>query len=338
MTVLEDLHGPLRPSGRFADLAGMHLPFDHMLDTERYETAALKVTMTDTRCVVAVGAGGTGKSSFIASIAENLPESHVPVVVQGRAIGEPGDLDHFLLAVLRQGLDQAGAFGGGAESIERAASDSISTTSSPARIKGGTLGGAMIPAQLTIDLKSLATEIQRDLRDFDRLAGVERLIGNYFAHGRTPVFILHDAEAHLGADATPDQRDRFFTRVVGALANDIDAPSLIAIQTRYRSDPAYQAIAPTLIEFQIPTVGDLPSTLEALLSHRMQYWGVPARAGDVFTETALTALAARYSDRGDLRDMLSVADAAVVHAIDDGAQSVDKADVFAAIGGASDRS
>lgn len=345
MTLLEDLRQPLRPSGRFRDLAGMHLPFDHMLGSDRHEAAALQLTTTDTRCVAIVGPPGTGKSSFIAWVAAALPESHVAVVVQGRALGEPGNLEEFLLALLKQGLTQARAFGGGADDIERAGADSVATTTSPASVRGGELGGGPIPAKLTIELESLAEEVRRNPRDLDRLSGIERLIGNFNHHGRTPVFILHDAEAHLGADADQQQRNAFFNTVVGALANDIAAPSLLAVQTRYLSDAAYQAIAPTLIEFQIPTIGDLPATLEALLSHRMQFWGIGAHARDAFTEPALVALAARYSDRGDLRDMLSVADAAVVHALDDadlsdgqtGDTQVDQADVFAAIGGASSR-
>jgi len=342
MTLLDDLRaGALRPSGKLTELGGMHLPFDHMLGVREYEQRVLGEICAEPVTVAVVGEPGAGKSSLIAYVIQELPDGHLAVPIRGRGLGAPGDLDHFLSALLRSGLRAVDALGGESAPVQEAAADSIRTSTTPPAIKGGKLGGGPVPAELRIELGSLAEEVEREVKDFDRLEGAQRLIGVLATFECTPVFVLHDVEAHLGADATDDALEQFFTTIVGALVDDIDAPALIALQDRYQANAAYGRIRPRLREVIVPRLAEPERDLEALLSHRMQFWGIAARASDAFTDRALLALATSYHEPGGLRRVLSIAEAAVTHALDDADSAddpdapvmVDVADVHAALGG-----
>lgn len=175
MTLLGSLiGGALRPSGGFDDLARLHLPFDSILETDAYERSALEDVLAGDATLAVRGEPGAGKSSLIAHVARTLPESHIPILIRGRTLGDPGDLDHFLEALLRSALRALGATDVPTEAAERASHDSVAETStSPSAT--ASVGGGGIPAQLSVELGSLATESQRELKDFDRMDGSNAL-------------------------------------------------------------------------------------------------------------------------------------------------------------------
>lgn len=338
MSLLDDLHkGPLRPAGGLEELAAMHYPLDHILGAERYEAAIVEEVSTNTSCTAILGNPGVGKSSLIGYVMRQASEDRVvvPVIIRGRALDEPGNFDHFLAALLAGSITAA-------QDAEVATDASLGAdtvqVSEPSGKVGAELGGGPVPGKLIGELESQKHTFEAQTKDFDRLEAAQRLITSFKEHGYTPLFILHDVEAHLGRDADQAQIEAFFRVIVGALVDDLDAPSLLAVQTRFRSEPAYGLLQEKLHEVDIPRLPEEGRWLDALFTHRMQESGLQAQAGDAFTDDALIALAASYHRKADLRETLAVAEAAVVHALDDAPGDVENlkveaADVNAALGG-----
>lgn len=195
--------GVFRPRGHFTQLAADHVPFDRLVGQDRYETAALQALSSDAPVGV-VGPRGAGKSSLIAHVCAHLPNTHVALRVPVTGADDPTSVSVVAAVALTQALDDLDLERYQREALNRARADQDTQEYTPGGLRGATLGGGPIPAQVHGELRTLREELTTNRLAAERLAGLDRLITILVARELQPIFVLEDTEAAIGGADQPD--------------------------------------------------------------------------------------------------------------------------------------
>jgi hypothetical protein len=307
----------------FADLGVEHVPFDELTGSQQVEGALLDAVAAGSSAAV-VGVRGGGKSSVLAWLCRHLPDDHIPIRVPVVGMDDPSDPAVLGSVALGAALD---ATRGDAvdlraaqrATLERARADEVTTQGSGRKV-AGKLGGGPVPAEVSAELGSLEAEYARAAQPFDRLYGFDRLLGVFAYHGLTPVFVLEDTEAALGAGADDVARDRFFTASLRLLVREVDSPTLFAVQDHFTTLAAYTELRPAVLEVTVPRLHDgVEDALRAILVRRLAGFDLEHGLDSVLSPAALPALAAFYAEKeGSIRHVLAALDVATTAALDSG--------------------
>jgi hypothetical protein len=309
----------------FVDLGVEHVPFDELTGTANVERPLLEAVTAGSSASV-VGVRGGGKSSVLAWLCRHLPGDHIAIRVPVVGMDDPSDPAVLASVALGAALSAARAdavdlHDDQAAAIERARTDEV-TTRGGGRKVAGRLGGGLVPAELSTELGSLERDYARAVQPIDRLFGFDRLLGVFGHHGLTPVFVLEDTEAVLGAGADDDVRDRFFTASLRLLVREVDAPTVFAVQQHFAALDAYALLRPAILEVSVPRLHDgVADALRAILARRLAPFALRDGIESVLSCAALPALAEFYDEKeGSIRHVLAALDVATTAALDSGAE------------------
>ena len=100
--------GVFHPRKQFGQLAADHVPFDRLVGRDAFESRAISAVTSGPVCVGVLGPIGGGKSSLIAHVCANLPESHVALRVPVVGADDPtsvSDLAAMTLATALHDID-----------------------------------------------------------------------------------------------------------------------------------------------------------------------------------------------------------------------------------------
>lgn len=326
-------HGVFRPRGHFSQLAADHVPFDHLTGHDRYETTA-RAALANDEPVGVVGPRGAGKSSLIAHVCVQLADTHVALRVPVTGADDPTSVSVVAAVALSQALDDLDLERYQREALDRARADEQTEERVPARLRGGTLGGGPIPAQLHAELGTLRQELTTNRLAAERLSGLERLITILVARGLQPVFVLEDTEAAIGADDEPDLAEAFLTGPIHAFVTELEAPCLIAIQTAFTGGEAFAQLAAQMRLIEIPTLDDANArgALDAIIVNRLAQHEAPEDPRAVLGEESLEQLIGFYDEtERNLRFTLAALQTAAEYAADMHANRIGPGHIRAAL-------
>jgi energy-coupling factor transporter ATP-binding protein EcfA2 len=321
-----------QPRHQFAELANDHVAFDSLTGSSRFEAKTLRSVLERNGAVAVVGPRGGGKSSLIACVCGQLPETHMALRIPVSGADDPTSVSVMGAVALGQALNDLDMEDQHRSELERARADGRVLGETPRRI-GGTLGGGPIPAAIHTELGSLRDQLETRSQAIDRLAGLERLIAILTARGRKPLFVLEDTEATIGG-ADPDDAERFFTGPVHAFVNELDASFLIAVQDVIASTRGFREMAGTFALVELPGLGEdeVVPALTRIIENRLGQHEEPERSADrLLSAEALQALASLYEESSaNLRETLAVLQSACEYAYESGADIVGPGRVRAA--------
>lgn len=324
MSVLREIRaqGTFREPA-FVDLGVEHVPFDQLTGAANVERPLLDAVTAGSSASV-VGVRGGGKSSVLAWLCRNLPPDHIPIRVPVVGMDDPSDPAVLGSVALGAALEAARSDEVNLQppqraTLERARADEL-TTQGGARKVAGRLGGGPVPAEVSAELGSLEGEYARGTQPVDRLYGFDRLLGIFAYHGLTPIFVLEDTEAALGADADDITRERFFTRSMRLLVREVDTPTVFAVQEHFVALGAYTELRPAVLEVTVPRLQDgVADALRSILAHRLAPFELHDGIDSVLCSAALPALADFYTEKeGNIRHVLAALDVATTAALDSG--------------------
>ena len=319
--------GLFRPRNRLWELPVLHVPFDQLAGSDRYEQQAL-IRLTQGTYLAVMGASGAGKSSVIAWICEQLPRDHIALRIPITGVADPGSVGEVAQLALSVTLDEISLSDADQNALTQARADSSATRRTPASARA-TLGGGPIPAGLSAETASLEREFTHDRRDGDYLLALNSRLVPILVHaGLTPVFVFEDTEATVGGgDDKRDRAEAFFTGPLSAFVSQVDSPTLVAIQSHLTAgSPAFDRLAPSLHRLAIPVLAEKArSVVEAILTRRLDHAGIDMPASDLITAPGLDLLADFYREtEGDLRRVLAATQDALDRADSDEGQFVDE--------------
>jgi hypothetical protein len=219
--------GIFQPRHQFAQLASDHVPFDSLTGSARFEAKALRSVLRG-GTVGILGPRGGGKSSLIARVCGDLPDSHVALRVPVSGADRPESVSVMGAVALGQALNDLEMEDRYRREIALARADGVTVEEDSGKV-GGILGGGPVPAAVHAELGSLREEVRTGSQAVDRLAGLERLIAILRSRDRFPVFVLEDTEAAIGG-SDPELAEQFLSGPVHAFINELDASFLIAVQ------------------------------------------------------------------------------------------------------------
>lgn len=325
--------GVFRPRGHFSQLAADHVPFDQLTGQDRYEAAALQALRSD-QPVGVVGGRGAGKSSLIAHVCSQLPDTHLALRVPVTGADDPTSVSVIAAVALSQALEDIDLERYQQEALERARADQQTSEKTPGGLRGGTLGGGPIPAQVHAELSTLREQLTTDRLASERLAGLDRLITILLARDLQPVFVLEDTEAAIGGTEDPELATAFLTGPVRAFVNELETPCLIAIQTVFTHGDAYAQLAAQLRTIEIPTLSDSTAhqALHAIITNRLQQYELESDPYAVVADEVTEQLIGFYDEtEHNLRFTLAALQAAAEYAADMRAQQIAPGHVRAAL-------
>lgn len=323
-----------RPRQSFLDLGHDHVPFDSLTGRSAYESKALRESVAREGVVGVVGPRGGGKSSLIASVCQSLPDSHVALRVPVTGADDPTSVNVIAAVALSQALHEIEMDKRQREAIEQARADGRTSAHTPGGVRGGTLGGGPIPAEIHAELGSLRTDLQTNPMAVDRLAGLDRLISILVARDRRPVFVLEDTEAAIGGGDMAIA-EGFLAGPVHALVHEVDAACLVAIQDIFESTDAFRNLAGGMALIDIPTLDEthLAPALLTIVDRRLEQNEISgARADQVLDQDALDLLVAFYGEmERNMRTTLAALQSAVEYAAETGAATIATGQMRAAL-------
>lgn len=325
--------GVFRPRGHFVQLAADHVPFDRLTGQNRYETAALDALQSD-QPVGVIGDRGAGKSSLIAHVCAQLPDTHLALRIPVTGADDPTSVSVMAAVALSQALEDIELERYQEEALERARADQQSTQKTPGGLRGGTLGGGHIPAQIHAELSTLRHDLTTNLLASERLAGLDRLISILVARGLRPVFVLEDTEAAIGGADRPEMAEAFLTGPVHAFLNELESPCLIAIQTMFTYGDAYAQLAAQLRIIEIPIFTDATArqALNAIIANRLEQHDLASDPAAVLADEVAEQLIGFYDETGhSLRHTLAALQSAAEYAADMRAERIAPGHVRAAL-------
>lgn len=320
-----------RPRQHFRQLAADHVPFDELVGRPMHETRSARALSGDAVPVGVLGPRGGGKSSLIAYVSKRLPNTHVALRVPVTGADDPTSVSNVAVVALGQALSDLDLEAQQREALEGARADTGTAARTPAGVRGGTLGGGPIPAQLNAELGSLRVELTTGRLAADRLAGLDRLVSILVARQLEPVFVLEDTEAALGGhDRT--LAEAFFSGPVRAFVQEVEAPCVIAVQDTFDGLEAFTRLAATMQLVTIPALEGQGArdALQAIIANRLDQHRIPP-ADAVTTDEALDLLVDFYDETGrDIRFTMAALQAAAEYASERSAEVIEGADLRAA--------
>ena len=323
-----------QPRHHFAQLAVDHVSFDGLLGGNQVEARALARILSDETVVGVIGPRGAGKSSLIAHVCAQLPGTHTALRVPVTGADDPTDVSAIAAVALSQALSDLDLERHQREALERARADERTAERTPAGVRGGTIGGGPIPAELNAELATLRQEIATNPLAVDRLAGLERLITILVARELEPVFVLEDTEAAIGGAEDTKVAEGFLSGPLHAFVHEVRAPLLIAIQDVFTDLPAFAELAPGMALVEIPTL-DRPrgrQALTAIIVNRLEQHELSSDARDLIGADGLDLLVGFYEEAGrNLRFTLAALQSGVEYAAEMRAECVGTGHVRAAI-------
>jgi hypothetical protein len=313
------------PRKRFHELASDHIPFDRLLGGDRFEARALRECVERESLVGVLGPRGGGKSSLIACVCANLPKTHVPLRIPVAVVDDPTSIEVIATVALDRALSEIELDDSQRENLEHARADTVTTERTPGGIADWKLGGAQIPVEVHYELQTLRQQLQTAPGPSGRFAGLDRLITILVSRGIRPVLVLEDTEAALGGVELA-RVEGFLGGPVRAIATELDAALLIAIQDVFVGVEQFEALGATMARVEIPELdaGQTQSALVAIAEDRLRANGHErGSARDLLDDDVLGELVAFYVDAGrNMRATLSVLQSATDVAAEDGAELI----------------
>ncbi|MGA2163682.1 MAG: hypothetical protein ABSH36_04360 [Solirubrobacteraceae bacterium] len=326
--------GAFRPRHHFSQLAADHVPFDELTGRANFEARALQAVIADDTAVGILGPRGAGKSSLIAYVCAHLPDTHVALRVPITGADDPTKVSNVAAVALSQALADIDLEHYQREALERARADQTTVERTSGGLRGGTLGGGPIPAQVNAELGTLRQQLTSNQLAVERLAGLDRLITILVARDLQPVFVLEDTEAAIGGADQADLASAFLSGPVHAFVHELQAPCLIAVQTVFRRVDAFAQLAASLRVVEIPALDEAHSRsgLAAIIANRLRQHEITERAEAIIAEDALALLIAFYDEtERNLRLTMAALQSAAEYAADTRAERIMAGHVRAAV-------
>lgn len=313
-----------RPRSRPWELHELHVPFDALSHSSDYEDRAVN-RLTRGTCVAVLGQSGTGKSSVIAWLCDQLPDTHVALRIPITGVEDPGSLGEVARLALSITLDEIVLDSKAQQELDAARADSETQSRTPVAVSAK-LGGGTIPAEVGINSASLQDEFTRDRLDGDHFIALNgRLVPILAESGITPVFVFEDTEATVGASDDRHGAEAFFAGPLSAFVNQVGAPVLVAIQTHLIDDSrAFDRLGPVMERLEIPLLDEhARHVVDSILERRLALGDFELELTAVFDVAALDELARFYAQSsGDLRRVLAAAHEAAEQAGSDQAELI----------------
>lgn len=313
-----------RPRSRLWELHELHVPLDRLADTDAYEQRAI-TRISEGSCVAVVGSSGAGKSSVIAWVCCQLPPSHFALRIPITGVEDPGSVGEIARLALSITLDEAVLDATAEDELEKTRATSQTTTRTPSGISAK-LGGGVIPAEVSVNVASLREEFTQDRLGGDYLLALNgRLVPTLAEAGTTPVFVFEDTEATVGGADDRQRAEAFFAGPLSAFVDQIDAPTIVAVQTHLiDGSRAFARLAPVLELITIPLLSaPARNAIETILARRIELAQPRTQLANVIDATALDVLTEFYTQSGgDLRRVLAAAHEAAEHAAADQAEQI----------------
>jgi hypothetical protein len=313
-----------RPRSRLWELHELHVPLDRLACSNAYEQRAI-TRITEGSCVAILGSSGAGKSSAIAWVCYQLPSSHFALRIPITGVEDPGSVGEIARLALSITLDEVVLDASAQDELEKTRATSQTTTRIPSGVSAK-LGGGMIPAEVSVNVASLREEFTRDRLGGDHLLALNgRLVPTLAEAGTTPVFVFEDTEATVGGADDRQRAEAFFARPLSAFVDQVDAPTIVAVQTHLiDGSRAFGRLAPGLELITIPLLSDRARTaIETILARRMKLAQPHTQLANIIDPIALDALTDFYTQSGgDLRRVLAAAHEAAEHAAADQATQI----------------
>jgi energy-coupling factor transporter ATP-binding protein EcfA2 len=326
--------GVFRPRQQFSHLAQDHVPFDELVGKRAYESRALTAVTAEETVVGIIGPRGAGKSSLIAGVCAVLPDTHVALRVPVTGADDPTSVNVIAAVALSQALDDLELERYQREALERARADDVAVERTPGGLRGGTLGGGVIPAQVHAELATLREQFTTNRLAAERLAGLDRLITILVARGLQPVFVFEDTEAAIGGADRPDVADGFLSGPVHALVHEVEAACMIAVQDVFTTAPSFGQLAASMALVEIPVFDETHASgaLTAIVDNRLEQHELSQTADSVVGDDALEQLIAFYDESSrNLRFTLAALQSSVEYAADTRAEQVGPGHMRAAV-------
>ncbi len=243
-----------------------------------------------------LGARGSEKSSVLAWMCRQLPDDHVAIRVPVVGMDDPSGPAVLRSVALGAALGAARAnevdvSGDQREAIESARADDF--TRRPGRTSGGAkLGGGPVPAEISAQLESLEIEYSRGRQPADRLYGLDRLLA----------VVNYTVASPSSCSRTPKPRWVPASTMPRATASSLAASSCWYARSRRRPSSRFKTTSPNsrLTPTCAPTCskprfrrwpGERSTALRAILTHRLEVFGIGIRVENLIVDEALAALA-----------------------------------------------
>jgi AAA ATPase-like protein len=316
------------PRTRWHELAADHVRLDEIESRDAWEARALRSILQGAPVSV-TGPPGVGKSSLIAFVCSQLPDTHVAFRLPVTGADDPTSVSVMASMALGAALHAIDFEDYQRSALEAARASAISTEQTRPRLSTGKLGGGPLPAEINVELGSLRQEHGTNRLASDRLAGLDRLIDILVYHGKSTVFICEDTEALVGGTDQADVIERFFTGPIRAFLTEVDAPLVIAVQAEIAlGSQTFQDLRSRTTDIDVPGFSDPHNALTRIATRRIADSGSHFAVGEVVHADAFEALAGFYVEAGaSLRYALAVLHGAAAHAADMGAEIIRAAHV-----------
>lgn len=305
-----------RPRRRLRELHELHVPLDTLASSYVYEQRAI-ARLTEGTCVAVIGRSGGGKSSVIAWVCHQLPESHFALRIPVTGVMDPRNVGEIARLALSIALDEI------ALDAERQNAPEQARTPGRASAK---LGGGAIPAEVNINVSSLREEFTENRLPGDHLLALSgRLVPTLLDAGKTPVFVFEDTEATVGGADNRQRAEAFFAGPLSAFVDQVEAPTIVAIQTHLiDGSRAFERLAPGMELITIPLLeNQAREAVTAILAKRLEQVAPDVPLTAILDVAALDAFAEFYKQSdGDLRRVLAAAHEAAEHAAGDQAKQI----------------
>ncbi len=311
-----DRESAFQTLGRFDLLAGDHLRYVD-LGASDVDGELREGIEAGEGVITVVGRMGSGKSSLIAAVANELDEGFVPlrVSVIGVEAGSPAAFARHAITELRD-VPEAQLTRHERFALDRAAAEHRTVKVSRELRAGFEVGaGALLTGRVVGDIKRVAGEELDGAVDPGAVVrGLERLFGVFWKVRRCPVVIIEDTD-HWGG--SPEIADAFFDQTSRAFGT-MDAVTVVATQTDYTQLDGYVRIRDRLAsEVVLPRLPDIERGLASVLAARMASAQVMVSPREILEPGGMQLLGQAYGESvsdgraGDMRRTLAVMRAAL---------------------------
>jgi hypothetical protein len=312
------------PRNRFHELAADHVPFDELLGTRAFEARALRGCVGREGVVGVLGPRGGGKSSLIAHVSSQLPKSHLPLRVPVAVIDDVTSVEVVCALALDRALEEFELDDDQRHDLDKARAEEVTVARDAGGFGGAKLGGGAVPVEVTLEAGSLREELRKTPATSERFAGLDRLISILISRGVRPVFILEDTEAAIGGEDRATA-EGFLAGPLRALARELDAALLVAIQDVFTTIQEFQHLASSMAMIEIPALDpdQARQALTRIVEDRLEANGASADVAAVLDDEALDLLVRFYGETDrSLRFTLATLQTACELAAEDGAEAI----------------